>query len=149
MKLTLIGLVGVAVIGLVSPAEAPIAHADTPESNSTVIVPEAPLKAYKRYAWELVGYDRDQFVCLELLWAAESGWRPRAQARVPVYQMRDGKRTKLYAGGIPQIVGLDPDTHWVEQIERGIDYITHRYGTPCQAWTHWRKQEGIRGYGWY
>jgi hypothetical protein len=47
------------------------------------------------------------------------------------------------AGGIPQILGLDPRTPAPLQIDRGMKYIIHRYGTPCMAWKfHQRK-------GWY
>ena len=44
-----------------------------------------------------------------------------------------------HAGGIPQLLGLDPDTPAPRQIERGLDYIYYRYGTPCDAWSHWKR----------
>lgn len=137
----LIGLVGVALIGPVRPAEAPTAFAAVPHSNTTSKASMGPQKAYKRYAWELVGYDKRQYRCLVRLWGKESGWRARAWNPVPV----NGR----HAGGIPQILGLNPNTHWVYQIERGVDYIRHRYGTPCGAWSFWQKQEAKHGTGWY
>jgi hypothetical protein len=38
------------------------------------------------------------------------------------------------AGGIPQLLGLDPKIPATKQIDRGIAYIFHRYDTPCNAW---------------
>ncbi len=61
-------------------------------------------------------YARDslnQFKCLDKLWTKESNWRHEAYNKQPVYQ----KGQKLHAGGIPQILGLSPDTNPVEQID--------------------------------
>ena len=111
----------------------------TPTSNPTK--GEQPIvewttedsKAYaqdKLYEWQY-----KQWLCLDKLWTRESNWRPNAYNRVKVM----GKN----AGGIPQILGLDPDLPAPLQIDRGFAYIMHRYGTPCMAWKfHERK-------GWY
>lgn len=82
------------------------------------------------YAWQL-----NQWKCLDLLWTKESNWRPEAYNPVKVM----GKN----AGGIPQILGLSPDTNPTEQIDRGVSYIIHRYTTFCNAWKHFQKK------GWY
>ena len=90
-------------------------------------------KAYAKdslYAWQL-----NQWRCLDQLWTRESNWR--AEAYNPIKVM--GKN----AGGIPQILGLSPKTPATEQIDRGIDYIIHRYSTFCNAWKHFQKK------GWY
>ena len=76
-----------------------------------------------------------QWQCLESLWTKESNWRPNAYNKTPVYQ--DGE--KLHAGGIPQILGLDPKTSVEEQINRGFIYIESRYSDPCSAWRFWLK----------
>lgn len=78
----------------------------------------------------LYGWSHKQFVCLDLLWTHESNWRSEALNKRPV----NGK----HAGGIPQILGLDPATPTTTQIRLGLDYIQHRYGSPCEAWSHWR-----------
>jgi hypothetical protein len=44
---------------------------------------------------------------------------------------------KLHAGGIPQILGLDPDLSVEDQVTRGLVYIEHRYSNPCSAWRFW------------
>lgn len=90
-------------------------------------------KAYAKdviYAWHMT-----QWRCLDNLWTKESNWRPSAYNKIKVM----GKN----AGGIPQILGLSPDTEPTEQIDRGIDYIINRYGTFCNAWKFYQKK------GWY
>jgi hypothetical protein len=81
----------------------------------------------KAYAKDVVlAWSQNQYRCLEKLWTQESNWRPEAYNKVKVM----GKN----AGGIPQILGLDPKTPAPLQIDRGFAYIMHRYGTPCMAW---------------
>jgi hypothetical protein len=90
----------------------------------------------KAYAYDKLGLWRDkQMSCLSMLWGKESAWNPKAYNKIKV----QGRN----AGGIPQILGLDPNTHATKQIERGLDYIYYRYHTPCRAWQHFRK------HGWY
>jgi hypothetical protein len=72
-----------------------------------------------------------EWLCLEKLWTRESHWNPRAYNKIKV----SGKN----AGGIPQLLGLDPTTHPAYQIEKGLTYIYHRYDTPCEAWKYWQK----------
>ena len=90
----------------------------------------------KAYAQDVVlAWANNQYECLDKLWTQESNWRSEAYNKVKVM----GKN----AGGIPQILGLDPKTPAPLQIDRGFAYIMHRYGTPCMAWKfHERK-------GWY
>ena len=90
----------------------------------------------KAYAHDVAqAWADNQYACLEKLWTKESNWRSEAYNKVKVM----GKN----AGGIPQILGLDPRTPAPLQIDRGMKYIIHRYGTPCMAWKfHQRK-------GWY
>lgn len=90
----------------------------------------------KAYAQDVVlAWANNQYECLDKLWTQESNWRSEAFNKVKVM----GKN----AGGIPQILGLDPNLPATLQIDRGFAYIMHRYGTPCMAWKfHERK-------GWY
>ena len=87
-------------------------------------------KAYaqdKLYEWQY-----KQWLCLDKLWTRESNWRPNAYNKVKVM----GKN----AGGIPQILGLDPKTPAPIQIDRGLSYIYNRYHTPCKAWEFFTKK---------
>jgi hypothetical protein len=104
---------------------------------------EPPKKAHKWGIEDSKAYARDvmlawtdkQFVCLDKLCHKESNWRPEAYNKRKVM----GKN----AGGIPQILGMDPNTPATRQIERGFAYILYRYGSPCQALKFHEKE------GWY
>jgi hypothetical protein len=87
------------------------------------------------------GWGKGQWACLNALWVHESGWRPDAYNREAVQG--------LHAGGIPQILGLDPDTSVKIQIKRGFKYIKHRYGNPCQAWSKWKSRADYYDGGWH
>jgi hypothetical protein len=86
----------------------------------------------KGYAYDRLSVWRDkQMSCLSKLWGKESAWNPEAYNKVKVM----GRN----AGGIPQLLGLDPATPPTRQIERGLDYIFHRYHTPCRAWKFFKE----------
>jgi peptidoglycan DL-endopeptidase CwlO len=90
-------------------------------------------KDLSAYGW---GWKSDaQWQCLLSLWTKESNWRPNAYNKTPVYQ----KGEKLNAGGIPQILGLNPKISVEEQINRGFTYIESRYSDPCSAWRFWER----------
>jgi hypothetical protein len=74
---------------------------------------------YKLYA-HIKLHNATQYRCLELLWDKESRWNPRA----------DNPKSTAY--GIPQLLKLKVKDPY-QQIDRGIKYIKHRYGTPCKA----------------
>ena len=88
-------------------------------------------KRLSAYGWEKPA----EWECLLSLWTKESNWRPDAYNKQPVYQGKE----KLHAGGIPQILGLDPDLTVEEQVTRGLVYIEHRYSNPCSAWRFWER----------
>ncbi len=102
----------------------------------SLAVPRNPEDA-KRYAKNLMpswGWkSKAEWECLESLWTRESNWRPDAYNRQHVWQNGE----KVNAGGIPQILGLDPKTSVEEQIDRGFTYIESRYFNPCSAWRWW------------
>jgi hypothetical protein len=93
----------------------------------------ADSKAYARDV--MLAWTDKEFVCLEKIWQKESKWRPEAYNKVKVM----GKN----AGGIPQLLGMDPKVPATRQIERGFAYILYRYGSPCQALNFHKKK------GWY
>ena len=83
------------------------------------------------YAW-----NEEQFVCLDKLWQAESGWNHRAHNR------------SSGAYGIPQSLpghkmksaGSDWKTNPQTQIRWGLSYIKQRYSEPCGAWNHFQRK---------
>jgi len=64
--------------------------------------------------------NHNEYLCLEQLWMLESKWNPKA----------NNKRSSAY--GIPQLLKLKT-TDPYKQIDAGLKYIAHRYGTPCKA----------------
>lgn len=99
----------------------------------------AKIKALARsLAHEQYGWGRTEYKALNKLWTQESHWNPRAYNDA-VGDPTDG----THAGGIPQILALDPRTPAPQQIERGLAYISKRYGKPSVAWNH------ERNHGWY
>jgi hypothetical protein len=86
----------------------------------------------KGYAYDRLSVWRDkQMACLSKLWGKESAWNPEAYNKIKVM----GRN----AGGIPQLLGLDPSTPPTHQIDRGLEYIFHRYHTPCRAWKFFKE----------
>jgi hypothetical protein len=106
---------------------------DTTDKGVQVTWSKEDSKAYARD--KLSEWQEEQWSCLTRLWGKESAWNPDAWNSIRVM----GK----HAGGIPQLLGLDPATPAPRQIERGLDYIYYRYGTPCEAWIHFKKK------GWH
>ena len=78
----------------------------------------------KIYTHQRLG-DLKQLNCIDKLWMRESRWLSTA------------KNKKSTAFGIPQILGLKTKDPY-RQIERGLEYVRYRYGTPCAAWKFWK-----------
>lgn len=85
----------------------------------------------KAFAKQIVN-DPIQFKCLVKLWTFESHWNPKARNKVPVYQIRNGKRVALHAYGIAQLLGETSKLAYI-QIQNGLDYLEYRYSTPCKG----------------
>ena len=77
------------------------------------------IEKYKLYS-HIKLTNHKQYLCLEKLWYLESKWNPRA----------DNKQSTAY--GIPQLLKLKTKDPYL-QIDAGLKYIAHRYGTPCKA----------------
>jgi hypothetical protein len=67
--------------------------------------------------------NHNEYLCLVRLWNLESLWNPRA----------NNKTSTAY--GIPQLLKLKTNDPY-KQIDAGLKYIGHRYGTPCRALAH-------------
>lgn len=122
------------------PSDAYALAVATKLTNKEAVREHMPLlwtkKVSKTYARFLIHsiypeWNRSEFTALSKLWGKESAWNPKA------------KNKHSSAFGIPQLLKLDPETPAPLQIERGLEYIKHRYEKPSVAWSHWRK------HGWY
>lgn len=72
-----------------------------------------------------------QWKALDELWYIESRWDYTA----------DNPRSTAY--GIPQLLKMDRKTPLAKQIDLGLKYIKHRYGTPTKALAFHKR------HGWY
>ena len=87
----------------------------------------------KDYIKSLLNYE--QALCLIKLYGKESAFKTDA-----VGNLNGSKQTY----GIPQLKNpLIKDMSAYNQIDYGIKYIEHRYGTPCRAYAHWVRK------GWH
>jgi hypothetical protein len=76
---------------------------------------------------EYPSWGRAEWRALLKLWGKESGWKHTA----------DNPDSSAY--GIAQVLNTKHGTPAPLQIEKGLEYIEHRYGKPSVAWAHWRK----------
>jgi septal ring factor EnvC (AmiA/AmiB activator) len=105
-----------------------------PDSGS--VASPADAKAYAASVMPYYGWGGDEYSCLVQLWNGESGWRVNA------YNPSSG------AYGIPQSlpankmasVAGDWATNAATQITWGLNYISDRYGSPCNAWASWNNR---------
>ena len=127
-----VALLGVG-IGIATPAQA--------QSPKFVEIARTPMAAMKHAQSQLPywGWSSNQWGCLKQLWLNESNWRPNALNKTPVRVFKRGKWVKVYAGGLPQILGLNPRTSVPNQVHAGLTYIKTRYGSPCKAMAFWNR----------
>jgi hypothetical protein len=76
-------------------------------------------------------------LCLIKLYGKESAFKTDAIGNL-------SSPTKSYVYGIPQLKNpLIKDMSAYNQIDYGIKYVHHRYGSACGAYAHWLKK------GWH
>ena len=110
------------------------------QANPTYIQIKTPIywtarmsKTYARgfMAMEYPSWGRAEWKALSKLWGKESAWN----------HLADNPESTAY--GIAQVLNTKHGTPAPLQIEKGLEYISHRYDRPSVAWSHWRK------HGWY
>ena len=81
--------------------------------------------------------NHEQALCLIKLYGKESAFN--------IYAIGNTQSIDAdYAYGIPQLKNPAlAKMNAVQQVNAGIAYIKHRYGTPCQAYAHWQMK------GWH
>lgn len=90
----------------------------------------ASCRMQEKYNW-----GSKEYGCLVIMWNHESGWRVNAHNR------------SSGAHGIPQSLPgskmASAGPNWYSnpftQVDWGLGYIRHRYGTPCRAWSFWQR----------
>lgn len=101
---------------------------------------KSQVKSHAKSQLKYYGWAKSQWGCLNQLWTNESNWRLKAKNKTPVKVLKGGKWVKVFAGGIPQLLNLSPNTPAPEQIHRGLIYVKARYGSPCKALSFWNKR---------
>lgn len=101
------------------------------------------LSPYQTYVLNKVG--KTQFNCINKLWKKESNWNyknssPTNDHGIPQRHMKGKTKAEIKA------FLSDP----YAQIDWGLGYIEHRYGSGCKAWDVWksRANKDLVG-GWY
>ena len=100
----------------------------------------SPLESAQRDAFSSKDYIRsllnnEQALCLIKLYGKESAFKTDA-----IGNLNGSKQTY----GIPQLKNpIIKDMNAYNQIDYGMKYIEHRYGTPCRAYAHWVRK------GWH
>ena len=117
------------------PKPTPIATPTPTPTKDTKEQKRENRKMAKAYARAGYGWTGQQWVCLRTLWTSESRFDSKAD------------NPKSSAFGIAQLL-REKETEPALQILKGLRYISHRYGTPCQAREFWKKQKS-RGNPWY
>ena len=101
----------------------------TQESLNKIVQPcPASIASMKKVAKQVargkvlaIYQSNHEWKSLFVLWNKESRWDYTA----------DNKHSSAY--GIPQMLNLPKDTPMTRQIDLGLKYIQHRYGTPTKA----------------
>ncbi len=74
---------------------------------------------------------KKEWKALTKLWGKESAWNWKA------------KNPHSSAFGIAQVLGTPEGSTIQYQVNKGLEYIVHRYDKPTNAWAFWQRN------GWY
>ena len=86
-----------------------------------------PKQSAKAFARSQIS-DKREYVCLSRLYGKESAWN---------YRARNGSHYGIPQGRSEWLKTANPQ----QQVTWGLNYIHHRYKTPCEAWRHWLKHD--------
>lgn len=110
-----------------------IEKAEKPIEVTPAVARKIAKTKIKDYGWNLT-----QYSCLNWVWGKESAWNYKAVSPTNdhgIPQRNMPKHTKAQKKAFLK----DP----IKQIDWGLGYIEHRYGTPCKARAFKER------YGWY
>ena len=77
----------------------------------------------------------EEWKCLGKLWGKESAWNHEAESPTQDYGIPQRHMSKNTQEEIDRFL----DNPMI-QISWGLNYIEHRYGSPCEAWNHHEKR---------
>jgi len=96
-----------------------------PNAGSSESVQIKSYISYRSYALLLLDNNKQEYKCLNALYNHESNWRVAA---------KNGSHYGIPQGNSKYLAHVDG----YKQIQWGLAYINHRYGTPCNALHHWK-----------
>jgi hypothetical protein len=123
IKISFIAIIGF-LLTIASPAEA-----QAPKMSQIQLLQSTALnnpREYAQIAMKKYKWNKKQYTCLAKLWGKESAWN----------HLADNPHSSAF--GIAQML-KEKSKHPMNQINNGLRYIEHRYGTPCAAWQHWQR----------
>jgi hypothetical protein len=86
-----------------------------------------PKQSAKAFARSQIS-SKKEYVCLSRLYGKESAWN---------YKAKNGSHYGIPQGKSIYLKSATPQ----QQVTWGLNYIHHRYKTPCEAWRHWLKHD--------
>lgn len=94
--------------------------------------PAWPPGSPQEIAEQIIG-DESQYWCFSQIVDRESGWDVNAQNPSGAYGL-----VQAMPGSKMASAGPDWRTNAATQVKWGLDYMEHRYGSPCGAWSFWQ-----------
>lgn len=118
----------------------------TPKQKHEFVIAQMKPKQYARHLVEKhFDQPQKQFGCLAHLWGKESAWNYKAKSPSHDYGI---PQRHMSHNNAKQIADFMKHPH--AQIDWGINYIKHRYQTPCGALKSWLSRADKNGKGgWY
>ena len=116
---------------------APFSPTHTPviEMGEKAKAEEIEPRSYARQLAETeYGWKKDQYSCLTKMWGKESAWNSEAVSPTKDYGIPQRHMSHNTPEQIEEFL-RNP----AEQIRWGLGYIKSRYGTPCEAWEFWQR----------
>lgn len=125
LKITLILAIAIG-MGIIYPAHALSPKLELRQVHQAIALSQP--KDYAKIKMAQYGWGKKQAKCLNILWGKESAWNHQADNPIST------------AFGIAQMLG-EKSLNPMVQINNGLRYIKHRYGTPCEAWQFWQRNK--------
>jgi len=98
-----------------------------PDAGSKELITKRLSISFREYALQSLNHNQVEYKCLNYLYGKESAWNPDAA---------NGSHYGIPQGRSEYLARVDG----YKQVDWGLSYIEHRYGTPCLALDHFRKK---------
>lgn len=114
----------------INPVHAPVIDATKAQAVNIDSKMYARALASMEYKW-----DSEELKCLGKLWGKESAWNHEAESPTQDYGIPQRHMSRNTQEEIKKFLN-NP----LLQVSWGLNYIDHRYGSPCEAWAHHEKR---------